>query len=57
MNYSNSSTHLYNKTYFLIPLFNLSWHWTGPHFLLSAGGYVQDIPDTENRVPGRRVDF
>jgi hypothetical protein len=29
--------------------------WTGPHFLGKTGGYAQDIPDTENRVPGWRV--
>jgi hypothetical protein len=56
MIYSNSSTHLYNKTYFLISLFNLSWHWTGPHFLGKTGTLAQNNPDSVNRVRGPRVD-
>jgi hypothetical protein len=34
------------KTYFLIPLFNLSWHWTGPHFC-EAQGAMRKISKTQ----------
>ena len=34
------------KTYFLIPLFNLSWHWTGPHFC-EAQGAMRKLPKAQ----------
>jgi len=45
------------KTYFLIPLFSLSWHWTGRQINKSPGGSGQETRDTAHSDYGRRVDF
>jgi hypothetical protein len=56
MTYTNSSTYFILKIYFLIHLFNLKQHWTGPHYPESAGVSAQDILDSVHSEYGRRVD-
>jgi hypothetical protein len=57
MDYTNSSTYFILKIYFLIHLFNLKQHWTGPQLHRNTGVSTQDNLDSVNRVHGLRVLF